>query len=265
MESNKVNELIKSVEALVYYSQIYTVKGVQPVHMPDHETAWKNAQRWIWDNCTADEMGNYHLKEAQPSPRWVKADKMRDNVGVPLHAKDEESKGAGAFDVNGHFKWGDGSITFKHCQEDLLVLDESGTPAAEPSIDRSLIMRHAIAFANWLLPSGCVATEKDYELFIMKPAQPTPGRLPILDAPILDDADVRAWGKDAAGKEEDAVSFSPDDTAFMIDCDLHPTYNGITITTENDEGASLSVDEIMRLSDVLRRYAILFKQQKENP
>lgn len=73
MESNKINELIKSVEALVYYSQIYTVKGVQPVHMPDHETAWKNAQRWIWDNCKADKMGNYHLKEAQPGPLWVKA------------------------------------------------------------------------------------------------------------------------------------------------------------------------------------------------
>lgn len=72
MESNKINELIKSVEALVYYSQIYTVKGVQPVHMPDHETAWKNAQRWIWDNCKADKMGNYHLKEVPTGPRWVK-------------------------------------------------------------------------------------------------------------------------------------------------------------------------------------------------
>lgn len=52
---------------------------------------------------------------------------------------------------------------------------------------KGMIMRHAIAFANWLLPSGCIANEKDYELFLMKPEA------------VLDES--------AAGREE-AVAFA---------------------------------------------------------
>lgn len=84
---------------------------------------------------TAEELAGYVLEvtniEAQPGAVWVKAEKVRDSIGIPYHAKDEESKGAGTFDVNGHFTWGDGSITFRHCQDDLLILDESAAGMEE--------------------------------------------------------------------------------------------------------------------------------------
>lgn len=135
MENSMINELIKSVEALVYYSQIYTVKGVQPAHMPDHETAWKNAQRWIWDNCKADEMGNYHLKEAQPGPRWVKcSDRL---PGYKLRVKWR--------DGNDHSYATDGEISMFEMEKPNLEgwewLDES--PAAGKEED-------AVSFAQWL-------------------------------------------------------------------------------------------------------------------
>lgn len=61
----KVNELMPMVEAMVYYSQIHTVRGVRSAEMPTHEIAWKSAQRWLWDNCKANKLGNYTLKEGE--------------------------------------------------------------------------------------------------------------------------------------------------------------------------------------------------------
>lgn len=57
----KINDLIKQVEALVYYSQIHTVRGVVAAGMPTHEEAWTKAQQWLWDNCKEDGNGNYIL------------------------------------------------------------------------------------------------------------------------------------------------------------------------------------------------------------
>lgn len=85
--------------------------------------------------------------------------------------------------------------------------DESTTttesPAEQPGIDKAQVMRHAIAFANWLLPSGCVANEKDYELFMMKPeavlAAEQPGR------------EVEfGWVKNALEWAKDTIEFASD-------------------------------------------------------
>jgi hypothetical protein len=132
MQQEKINELIKQVEALVYYSQIHTVKGVRAAHMPDHETAWRKAQQWLWDKCKADEMGNYALKEQHPGTAiWVKASEFKFEVGISYCAKDERSRGAGFFHKNGAFIWGDGSITHPRDQDDLLILVESESPSKE--------------------------------------------------------------------------------------------------------------------------------------
>lgn len=58
----KLQRLIELTNALVYYSQISTVKGVQPVEMPTHDAAWREAQQWLWDNCNIVE-GKYILKQ----------------------------------------------------------------------------------------------------------------------------------------------------------------------------------------------------------
>lgn len=154
MESNKINELIKSVEALVYYSQIYTVKGVQPVHMPDHETAWKNAQRWIWDNCTADEMGNYHLKEAQPGPRWVMA--LPADDAVQNWFEENIDKECSASSAIYKFRLWLGSLQrefqVKRQQAIGLGLIEDEQPAAvSQDAHEKEIMIDAVAFHDWVL------------------------------------------------------------------------------------------------------------------
>jgi hypothetical protein len=72
-----INEFIHNVAALVYYSQIHTVEGVQPVEYPKHSEAWRAAQKWIWGNCKADENGVYKLMEATPTGAvWVKVSEM---------------------------------------------------------------------------------------------------------------------------------------------------------------------------------------------
>lgn len=55
-----LNRLVKLVSELVYYSQIYTVKGVIPVEMQSHEKSWREAQQWLWDNCESKD-GEYYL------------------------------------------------------------------------------------------------------------------------------------------------------------------------------------------------------------
>jgi hypothetical protein len=55
-----LDRLIKLVSELVYYSQIYTVKGVIPVEMQSHEKSWREAQQWLWDNCESKD-GEYYL------------------------------------------------------------------------------------------------------------------------------------------------------------------------------------------------------------
>lgn len=61
-------------------------------------------------------------------PRWVKAVEFKHEVGMPYHAKDSRSKGAGHFNSNGAFIWGDCTVTHPKDQDDLYILDEQ--PAA---------------------------------------------------------------------------------------------------------------------------------------
>lgn len=63
----KINRLIKLVSELVYYSEIHTVKGVQPVEMQSHDESWREAQKWLWDNCKSSE-GEYFLFYSSPPP-----------------------------------------------------------------------------------------------------------------------------------------------------------------------------------------------------
>lgn len=65
----------------------------------------------------------------------------------------------------------------------------------------------------------------------------------------------------AAEREEDFTEFDAD---FMRECDLYPTSNGVTIITENDEGASIDIDDINKLAVILKRYAATFKQNRNN-
>jgi hypothetical protein len=57
-------------------------------------------------------------------PRWVKASEFKHEVGMPYHAKDGTSKGAGHFDQSGNFIWGDRSTTLLRDQGDLSILIE---------------------------------------------------------------------------------------------------------------------------------------------
>lgn len=66
-----------------------------------------------------------YKKEQPKGPVWVKASEFKYEVGTPYHAKDSQSKGAGRFDENGDFTWGDSSVTHANDQDDLLILDES--------------------------------------------------------------------------------------------------------------------------------------------
>jgi hypothetical protein len=64
----------------------------------------------------------------QPKPTgavWVKAGEFKYEVGTPYHAKDSRFKGAGHFNSNGAFIWGDCTVTWPKDQEDLLILDEA--------------------------------------------------------------------------------------------------------------------------------------------
>ena len=60
----QIEQLIPLVNALVYYSQIHTVTGVRAANMVDHETAWRKAQKWLWDNCNIVN-GEYVLNKVQ--------------------------------------------------------------------------------------------------------------------------------------------------------------------------------------------------------
>jgi hypothetical protein len=67
---------------------------------------------------------------------WVKASEFKYEVNVPYHAKDSASKGAGSFDENGTFIWGDDSATLIRDQGDLFILDES--PNEQPVVNLAL-------------------------------------------------------------------------------------------------------------------------------
>jgi hypothetical protein len=70
---------------------------------------------------------------------WVKASEFKYEVGASYNAKDSQSKGAGRFDENGDFIWGDTSITHANDQCDLFILAES--PAAPLSQERADLIR----------------------------------------------------------------------------------------------------------------------------
>jgi hypothetical protein len=72
-------------------------------------------------------------------PRWVKAVDFKHEVGMPYHAKDSRSKGAGSFDESGIFKWGDDSLTLPDNQGDLFILDDTPEHLSD-----------AVEFGNWL-------------------------------------------------------------------------------------------------------------------
>jgi hypothetical protein len=59
-------------------------------------------------------------------PKWVKASEFKHEAGMPYHAKDSRSKGAGMFNKEGAFIWGDSTVTWPKDQNDLLILDEKG-------------------------------------------------------------------------------------------------------------------------------------------
>lgn len=105
----------------------------------------------------------------QPGPVWVKASEFKYEVGMPYHAKDNQYKGAGCFNIHGYFKWGDGSITEN--TRELYILDESGTAAPNSEQDaheKEVMMR---AFHNvkqifegrkWIMEGrGCYPYDDD--------------------------------------------------------------------------------------------------------
>lgn len=66
------------------------------------------------------------MKQKEQMPIWVKSSAFKHEIGSVYHAKDSRFKGAGVFNQEGAFKWGDGTITFPRDQDDLYILDESG-------------------------------------------------------------------------------------------------------------------------------------------
>jgi hypothetical protein len=60
----QLKEAYRVIEELVYYSQIHTVRGVQPVEMRTHDEAWRAGQKLLHDNNTVVN-GKYKLKQSQ--------------------------------------------------------------------------------------------------------------------------------------------------------------------------------------------------------
>lgn len=60
-DNAKFQRLIKLVDSLVYYSQIHTVTGVCPANAESHEKTWKEARKWLLENCE-NIYGEYLLK-----------------------------------------------------------------------------------------------------------------------------------------------------------------------------------------------------------
>jgi hypothetical protein len=101
---------------------------------------------------------------------WVRASEFNYEVGVAYHAKDSQSKGAGRFNKDGAFIWGDGTMTWPESRDDLMLLDESGQSKQRDKIDRDWITgalvkgkegnkEREIAFAEWL-NEGYICIEK---------------------------------------------------------------------------------------------------------
>lgn len=64
------NDILEFLRPLIYYSQIHTVRGVQPVDMITHEEAWRKAQKWMNDNYDIVESvgGNYRVPKQSSAP-----------------------------------------------------------------------------------------------------------------------------------------------------------------------------------------------------
>jgi hypothetical protein len=60
------------IAALVYYSQIHTVKNVRPVEFPSHENTWRVVQQWLWDNCKR--VNGEYVYPSNQSPREQELD-----------------------------------------------------------------------------------------------------------------------------------------------------------------------------------------------
>jgi hypothetical protein len=78
---------------------------------------------------------------------WVRASEFNYEVGVAYHAKDSQSKGAGRFNKDGAFIWGDGTMTWPESRDDLMLLDESGQSKQRDKIDRDWITGALVQFA----------------------------------------------------------------------------------------------------------------------
>lgn len=144
------------------------------------EAALEHEKEWL----------KHELEESRKAARcpvWVKASEFKTSVPVyrPYRRKRNndneepydygeiyvtEDNGDIFFDVNNERSFE--PQTYERWK-DYEILDESGTAAAGreevETIDIETAKRHAVAFANWLLPPGPICTEKDYELFMMKP------------------------------------------------------------------------------------------------
>lgn len=89
-----------------------------------------------------EDLTREEFERRESGMRWVKASEFKKEVGMPYHAKDNRFKGAGHFNGNGAFIWGDCTVTHPKDQDDLYLLDESGTAAAREE--------DAVAFHDWV-------------------------------------------------------------------------------------------------------------------
>ena len=48
---------------------------------------------------------------------------------------------------------------------------------------------------------------------------------------------------------------TPEEIEFLKTCDLYQVHGGLLILTENDEGARLDKDDLLRLSEIFTKYA----------
>lgn len=81
------------------------------------------------------------LKQQATGPRWVKASEFKREVGMPYHAKDSRFKGAGHFNDNGAFIWGDCTVTHAKDQDDLYILDEQPAAGREEELKAEIERR----------------------------------------------------------------------------------------------------------------------------
>jgi hypothetical protein len=87
---------------------------------------------------------------------WVKASDFKYEVGIAYHAKDNKSKGAGMFNKNGAFIWGDGTVTWPEHRDDLLILDEGARKEDLAAMD------DIIGFAEWIQENAVAQYEGDH-------------------------------------------------------------------------------------------------------